>query len=151
MLLPATDRLLRRALFQVHLWTGIVAGLYLFVVCVTGAALMFRIDMQRAAHPALFTPGAGPSAHPATVLEQVRDAFPRRGVLRGSALAPPSGLPRVSETRGMISPAVLVDPSSGESGRGAAAFGIRTLQELHFDLLAGRKGRIANGIGAVLL
>ena len=46
----------RRALFQVHLWIGVFAGLYIFVVCVTGAALVFRIDMQRAMHPDLFTP-----------------------------------------------------------------------------------------------
>ena len=142
----------RRALFQLHLWTGIVAGLYLFVVCVTGAALMFRIDMQRAAHPALFTAGAGPSAHPATVLEQVRDAFPADEV---SFVEAPSRLRPVYLAylrRGNDFPAVLVDPSSGRVlGEVPQHGAIRTLQELHFDLLAGRKGRIANGIGAVLL
>jgi uncharacterized iron-regulated membrane protein len=38
----------RRLLFQLHVWMGLLAGLYLTVVCVTGAALVFRIDMQRA-------------------------------------------------------------------------------------------------------
>jgi uncharacterized iron-regulated membrane protein len=37
---------LRRALFQVHLWVGILAGLYIFVVCITGAALVFRVNLR---------------------------------------------------------------------------------------------------------
>ena len=67
----------RRALFQVYLWLGVLAGLYIFVVCITGAALVFRIDMQRALHPQLFTPSAdGPLAEPATVLEALQQAYP---------------------------------------------------------------------------
>ena len=67
----------RRALFQVHLWVGVVTGFYIFVVCATGAALVFRIDMQRAMHPALFTPRApGPLADPVDVMESVRKAYP---------------------------------------------------------------------------
>ena len=56
---------MRRLVFQVHLWIGLLTGLYITVVCVTGAALVFRIDLQRAMHPDLFTPGAsGPLADP---------------------------------------------------------------------------------------
>jgi hypothetical protein len=67
----------RRALFQVHLWVGVATGLYLFVVCVTGAALVFRIDMQRALHPDLFTPRVeGPPANPADVMETVNREYP---------------------------------------------------------------------------
>lgn len=142
----------RRALFQVHLWTGIAAGLYIFVVCVTGAALVFRIDMQRAAHPELFTSADGPPANPATVLEQVRDAFPADEV---SFVEAPSRLRPVYLAylkRGADFPAVLVDPASGRVlGEVPQHSAIRTLQELHFDLLAGRRGRVANGIGAALL
>ena len=36
---------LRRALFQIHLWTGIAIGLYLVVVSLTGAVLVFRIEL----------------------------------------------------------------------------------------------------------
>ena len=143
---------IRRALFQVHLWTGLVAGLYIFVVCLTGAALVFRIDMQRAAHPALFTPGDGPSADPGIVLEQVRDAFPADEV---SFVEAPSRVRPVYLAylrRGKDFPAVLVDPASGRVlGEVPQHSAIRALQELHFDLLAGRTGRIANGIGAALL
>jgi len=68
---------LRRALFQVHLWLGVITGLYIFIVCVTGAALVFRIDMQRALNPDLFTPTAsGPAADPVAIMESVTKAYP---------------------------------------------------------------------------
>jgi hypothetical protein len=55
----------RRLLFQLHLWIGVTTGLYIFVVCTTGAALVFRIDMQRALYPDLFTASVtGPLADP---------------------------------------------------------------------------------------
>ena len=66
---------LRKAIFQVHLWTGVLAGLYVFVVCITGAALVFRIDMQRALHPDLFTPSAGTPADAATILGHLAEYF----------------------------------------------------------------------------
>ncbi len=54
-----------------------MTGLYIFVVCATGAVLVFRIDIQRAMHPALFTPRApGPLADPVAVMERVRRPIP---------------------------------------------------------------------------
>lgn len=38
----------RKLLFQVHLWTGIGLGLYIFVISVTGAALVFREEIETA-------------------------------------------------------------------------------------------------------
>lgn len=76
----------RRVLFQVHLWVGVAAALYVLVVSVTGAALVFRIHLQRAAHPELLTASnAGPQADIATVLESVRQAYPH-GLLAATGL-----------------------------------------------------------------
>jgi len=36
---------LRKAMFQVHLWTGILIGIYVVVVCVSGSAVVFRNDV----------------------------------------------------------------------------------------------------------
>jgi uncharacterized iron-regulated membrane protein len=36
---------LRRATFQVHLWAGMILGLYIVVVCVSGSAVVFRNDL----------------------------------------------------------------------------------------------------------
>ncbi len=38
--------LLRRALFQVHLWTGIAVGLYMVFISITGSAVVFRRDLM---------------------------------------------------------------------------------------------------------
>ncbi len=144
---------LRRALFQVHLWIGVAAGLYVFVVCVTGAALVFRIDMQKAAYPRLFTPRAnGPLAEPVAIMEHVQAAYPD-GHLSGvdaPSTARPTYLAYV--TKGSEFLTVLVDPVNTQVlGLLPERTWVRTLQDLHFDLLAGRTGRVVNGIGALLL
>ena len=35
-------------MFQVHLWAGMILGLYIVVVCVSGSAVVFRIDLYDA-------------------------------------------------------------------------------------------------------
>ncbi len=39
------DIWLRKALFQIHLWTGIAIGLYLVLISLTGAILVFRLEL----------------------------------------------------------------------------------------------------------
>jgi uncharacterized iron-regulated membrane protein len=142
----------RRALFQLHLWTGLLAGVYILVVCVTGAALVFRIDMQRALHPALFTASAGTPADAATILERVRDAFPgdRVSGVDAPTTVRPTYLAYVVRPDRFLT--ILVDPVSGRVlGELPDESFVRTVQELHFDLLAGRTGRTINGVGAMML
>jgi len=145
--------LARRVVFQVHLWIGVITGLYIAVVCTTGAALVFRIDMQRALHPHLFTPNAsGPPAHPADIIESVKRAFPDERV--SGVDAPTSGRPTylAYSSQGSRFRTLLLDPVSGELlGELHETSFVRTLQDLHFDLLAGRRGRVVNGIGGLLL
>jgi uncharacterized iron-regulated membrane protein len=136
-----------------HLWVGLITGLYLLVVCVSGAALVFRIDMQRTMHPALFTPHAsGPVADPVAIMESVGKAYPT-ATLSGID-APTTSRPTylayaVSGDRFLT---LLLDPVSAQMlGELSDRSFVRTLQELHFDLLAGRTGRIVNGAGALAL
>jgi uncharacterized iron-regulated membrane protein len=144
---------IRRALFQVHLWIGIAAGLYIAVVSITGAALVFRIDLQRYQHPHLFTPSAeDPPADAAAIMERMRDAFPG-GRLSGID-APTTGRPTYLAyvMQGDRFLTVLADPITGTVlGELPERSFVRTLQDLHFDLLGGRTGRMVNGIGAGLL
>src|SRR5687768_4721943 len=143
---------LRKVIFQVHLWTGLLVGLYVFVVCVTGAALVFRIDIQRATFPHLFTPSPGAPADAATILESVRNAFPNDRVsgIDAPTTVRPTYLAYV--VRGATFLTLLVDPVSGHVlGELPEKSIVRTVQDLHFDLFAGRTGRMVNGGGAVLL
>jgi uncharacterized iron-regulated membrane protein len=137
----------------VHLWVGIATGLYAFVVCVTGAALVFRIDMQRALFPELFTPSrSAPPADAATILERVRDTFPddRVSGIDAPTTTRPTYLAYVM--RGDTFLTLLFDPSTGRLlGELPDQSALRVLQDLHFNLLGGRAGRVVNGIGAVCL
>ena len=38
--------LLRRALFQIHLWTGVAVGVYMVFISITGSAVVFRRDLN---------------------------------------------------------------------------------------------------------
>jgi uncharacterized iron-regulated membrane protein len=50
--------LLRRAVFQVHLWSGIGLGLYIFFISVTGSVLVYRNELYVAAMPTSTGDGA---------------------------------------------------------------------------------------------
>ena len=38
---------IRKSVFQIHLWTGIGVGLYIFVISVSGSAVVFRRELMR--------------------------------------------------------------------------------------------------------
>ena len=57
---------LRRALFQIHLWTGIGLGLYVVMLSATGSALVYRTELD-----SVFP-------HAAARVRQGRDAGPHR-------------------------------------------------------------------------
>ena len=42
---------LRKALFQIHLWTGIAVGLYVLAISISGSAIVFRNEIYSAYSP----------------------------------------------------------------------------------------------------
>ena len=42
---------LRRALFQIHLWSGIAVGLYVIAICVSGSVLVYRSELRQTFEP----------------------------------------------------------------------------------------------------
>jgi uncharacterized iron-regulated membrane protein len=46
---------LRRALFQLHLWTGLILAAYAIVIGLTGSALIFKAELLERLQPALYT------------------------------------------------------------------------------------------------
>ena len=62
---------LRRAIFQIHLWTGLALGLYVVMLSITGSALVYRLELERV----LATPRAtlNEAATPMTA-DQLREA-----------------------------------------------------------------------------
>ena len=144
----------RKLLFQVHLWTGIGLGLYILVISVSGAALVFREEIQDVAE------GPIVSTQPGEVLDldEVKHAVETE--LPGWSVAwlrdredPREAMEVWLEIEGEQR-VLLVDPVSGEIlGTKAGVVGavLNFLADLHIFLLAGRTGLLANGVGAGFL
>ena len=144
----------RRLLFQVHVWTGLVVGLYALFIGLTGAALVFRADLQRLTYPEFFVERAlgAPLASPETVISSLEQqfrgyrfsGFDYPGDRRGTFLA---YLAKDDDLR-----TVFLDAERGTViGELPHDGWIQQLQELHFTFLAGQPGYLYNGIGASCL
>jgi uncharacterized iron-regulated membrane protein len=146
---------LRKATFQLHLWSGIGVGLYVLLVSVTGSALVYRNELYTAAirDPIVVTAsgarltdeqlkGAAARAYPGyTVLSIRREQNPDQAV--SISLKARDDLKHR-----------LFNPYTGADLGDSVPLGIRLvskLMELHDDLLAGEKGRTVNGAGALLV
>lgn len=132
------------------MWTGVLAGIYVCVVFVTGATLVYRIDLQRALDPHLFTARVrGPLSDAATIMDRVAHAYPRHRLsgVDAPTTSRPTFLAYVTQGDEFVT--VLIDPVSAEIlGELPERSLIRILQGIHYDLFGGRTGRVVNGIGA---
>lgn len=74
---PQATRL-RRVLFQIHLWTGLVLGLYVLIVSVTGSVLVFRHELEAWLYPQFYdVPHEGRAlADPSLVMRNIEAAYP---------------------------------------------------------------------------
>jgi uncharacterized iron-regulated membrane protein len=141
---------LRRALFQVHLWTGIGLGLYVVILSLTGSALVYRTELD------LYFRTPRP--------EFVRDAtrVPTEQIrANAQRLYPDWEVTRVSERISRRNPTIQVDlkrgqeikerlfnPYTGEDLGDATTQGewfILWMVRLHDELLLEREGRYVNG------
>lgn len=144
---------LRRAVFQVHLWSGIGLGLYIFFISVTGSVLVYRNELYVAATPEpIISQGSGPHLSDDALTEAATALYPGYRLIRIVRARNPDyaveiWLGRDDEIEGR-----LFDPRSGMDVGSAAKTGIwlvTKLIEVHADLLAGPTGRRVNGLGAL--
>ena len=146
-------RLPRGVLFQVHLWLGVSLGFYICLISLSGAALLFRIELQRLEFPHLLTPtSTAVNVDVAEVVGNLRVAYARGDVIGVDAptTARPVYLGYVSDHEGFHT--VLADPATGNIlGELPDRSAIATLQNLHFNLMSGEVGELVNGIGALCL
>ena len=143
----------REWLFQIHLWTGLLVGLYALLIGVTGSALVLAPqlrdwmdrDMTRVS-------GAGVRVSADQVLGAVRRAHPEFHVMSLRMPTAADGTFRVS-TSHMGSHEYYVNPFNASIvGEGFPKKDLLAwLQQLHFNLLGGKTGRLVNGIGGLLM
>lgn len=146
---------LRRALFQIHLWTGIAVGLYLVIISITGSVLVYRNELARAATrgPLIVTP-SGTRLTDDELTAFAKRAYPEYEVERVFPSKNPNQAVILSLTRTEDSKERLFHPYTGEDLGNSIAWGIRFLSwllDLHDNLLFGTTGRLVNGVGALFL
>ena len=146
---------LRKATFQVHLWSGIAIALYVLMVSLTGSILVFRNELYRAATREPVTVAvAGVRLTDAELKGVAARAYPGYTVVSVSQVRNPNQAVDVALKRHSSLKNRLFNPYTGADLGESVPLGIRIvskLLELHDDLLGGRTGRQVNGIGAGLL
>ncbi len=143
----------RRALFQIHLWSGVALGVYVFLISVTGSVLVYRNELYVAAtREPLISVSESPRLDDASLGEAAIAAYPGARVTRINRQGNPDLAVEIWLDRGGRTVKRLFDPRTGEDVGRVIPLGITLISgllELHDDLLAGRAGRIVNGVGAI--
>jgi uncharacterized iron-regulated membrane protein len=146
---------LRRALFQVHLWSGIAVGLYILMMSVTGSVLVYSNELYTAATPEpIISKGSGPRLTDDQLAEAARRLYPGYRVVKiGRALDLDQAVD-VWLRRGDELKQRLFDPRSGSDlgdSVPTVIWLVSKLIDLHDNLLGGPTGRKVNGVGALAL
>jgi uncharacterized iron-regulated membrane protein len=145
----------RKLLFQVHLWIGVIIGLYVVMICLTGIVLVFQTELRNSNKPEL-PMIAGQAA-------------PRWGRLVDTALRenPGSSLSYIdmrSDNRRVVPVGLVNDGETivaymdahtgnivGREKPGETHWMLDFADEFHTALMGGLVGKIGNAIGGALL
>jgi uncharacterized iron-regulated membrane protein len=148
---------LRRALFQIHLWTGVAVGVYMVFISITGSAVVFRRDLNTTLL------GNVPAKEVAADAQRLSEAELREAVLRQY---PGYTITRVAASRRRLAPTEVTMSKDGEvlqerfnpftgadmgSAHPRAVAVMEWFTDLHDNLLAGETGRKVNAAGGALL
>jgi uncharacterized iron-regulated membrane protein len=150
---------IRRALFQVHLWTGIALSIYIIVLSFTGSVLVYRNEINRMVET--HKPPFDPNAKRLTT-DQIREAAQRiypgwkvTGVSEKiSRRAPAHAVTLERGTDGAEIKDRYFDPYSGADLGDSYTDGERmlsTIVDLHDNLLFGPEGQFWNGVGSIVV
>jgi uncharacterized iron-regulated membrane protein len=144
---------LRKALFQIHLWTGIGLGLYVLLMSVTGSALVFRRELVKwlAREPRVVA-GSGARMTENELKQIAKRGYPEYEVTRVWPRKNPDQPVEIwLERRGkklqrLFNPYTGVD--LGDSIRAGFRF-VLWLADLHDNLLLEKTGRLINAAGGI--
>ena len=145
---------LRRAIFQIHLWTGVAIGLYVLVISISGSAIVFRNEIYRVADKGpLIVQVTGPVLTNAQLTAAAKKLYPEDTV---SYIWPGKDANHATEVwmdhHGSRNQRVF-NPYTGEDLGPSVPYAIQTaawFMRLHTDLLGGDEGRKINGWMSVI-
>lgn len=143
---------LRRAIFQIHLWSGLILALYVLVMSVSGTVLIYRRELSQvfSAEPRVAA-GPGPRLTADELKQAAMHAHPGYEVNRVFESRNPHRPDEIWLERGPQKLERLFDPYTGADLGDSLQLGFRIilwLVDLHDNLLSGRTGgHLINGIG----
>jgi len=147
--------LLRRALFQIHLWVGVATGLYIALIALTGSILVYRNELYNAFSPQpRLVENAGTPLSREDLDAAVRRRFPEARIVGVEPGPTPNHAADVTLERHGERTRRLVHPATGADLGPTLPVGYRFtawMLDLHDNLLGGETGRRVNGIGALAL
>jgi len=146
---------LRKAIFQLHMWSGIGVGLYVFVVSVTGSIVVYRNELYTATtRDPIVVARSGPRLTNDELTAAAKRAYPGYTMIGMSRPQNPDQAVSIY----LDGPAGLKDrlfnPYTGEDLGNSVPLSflvVSRLLQLHDDLLAGSTGRSVNGAGALMV
>src|SRR6266478_5184109 len=145
---------LRKALFQVHLWTGIGIGLYVLLMSVSGSALVYRRELARTfSREPRITAGPGTRMTIAELKQTAKRAYPEYEPTRVYERKNPDQPVEIMLERGEKRLPRLFNPYTGADLGDPLQPGFRFilwLADLHDNLLHGKAGLRWNAAGAIL-
>jgi len=150
---------LRKALFQIHLWTGIGVGLYVVLISISGSAIVFRNELYKGLWPGpKLVPISGPRLSREDLKKAVHQAWPHYSITYIWDSKRPNEATEVwIERDGVKHPKTngrLVDPFTGKDlgpSRPASIGVLAWFSDLHTNLLGGNTGRKINGVLAIFV
>jgi uncharacterized iron-regulated membrane protein len=150
---------LRKAIFQIHLWTGIGLGIYVLLISVSGSAIVFRNELYKSLWPGpKLVPISGPRLSRDALKKAVHTEWPAYSVTYIWESKRPNEATEVwiehngeahAKTKGR-----LVNPFTGKdlgASRPATIGLLAWFSDLHTNLLAGKTGRAINGVLSILV
>lgn len=143
---------LRRALFQVHLWAGVLLSLYIFVIGLTGSLLVFEDEFTEMAAPRIAHYDAAHVAGIPSVVHAAQAALPTSKIF--FIIPPTSKSPLYHvymQDAAKHRTTLLADPMSGAILSHHGKLWIEWVSDIHIYLLLGDSGIIVNGVGAAIL
>lgn len=150
---------LRKALFQIHLWTGIALGIYVVLISVSGSAIVFRNEIYKSVWPGpKIVSISGPRLSRDDLKAAVHKAWPNYSVsyifeTKRTNEAVEVWIEKNGKARSKTV-GRLFDPYTGQDlgpSRPTLIGLVAWFTDLHTNLLGGQTGRKINGILSILV
>jgi uncharacterized iron-regulated membrane protein len=145
---------LRRVIFQLHLWVGVIVGLYMAIIGITGSVLVFRQEIAALALPPHWRElRTATPVSAGTVIARLQALYPDQRII--SLTAPTAFNPAFIATIGGGARRISLacDPTTAEvlGPVPQPPAWLAFVRRLHETLLIRGTGRVWNGVGGGLL